>query len=79
MNFEQAKYSQSIVSCSTGDISLRDFYIGNDFVLEFYASLKLLNLQALEGENKVAKIKRTNNRLLGEYKFHNYIEEQQIR
>jgi hypothetical protein len=53
--------------------------MGNDFVLEFYASLKLLNLQALEGENKVAKIKRTNNRLLGEYKFHNYIEEQQIR
>ena len=41
--------------------------------------MKLLNLQDFEGENKVSKIKCTNIRLLGEYKFHNYIEEQQIR
>ena len=41
--------------------------------------VKVLNLQDFEGENKVAKIKRTNIHLLGGYKFHSYIEEQQIR
>ena len=45
----------------------------------FQITCEILNLQAFEGENKVAKIKRTNIRLLGEYKFHNYVEEQQIR
>ena len=27
MNFKWAEHSQSIVSCSSGDTSLRDFYI----------------------------------------------------
>ena len=52
----------------------------SEYVFEFkIVSVKLLNLQDFKGENKVAKIKRTNIHLLGEYKFHNYIEEQQIR
>ena len=43
-------------------------------VFEFkIVSVKVLNLQDFEGENKVAKIKRTNIHLLGEYKLHNYM------
>ena len=48
-------------------------------VFEFkIVSVKVLNLQDFEGDNKVAKIKRTNIHLLGEYKFHNYIEEHRL-